>query len=122
MTRLKYSPQVGSLDFGYVCGALATLRYVWVAVVKKTHKFHRQGRLLATPLGKLPTCHCHLRLFLFELSFSSPLIHLWSLQARVQFPGAADLNDDVDLVNPLLEEPFYVLDISIVVSQVYQCK
>ena len=35
-------------------------------------------------------------------------------------PGAADLNPDVDKMP--LEEAFYVIDLGVVVSQVYQCK
>ena len=35
-------------------------------------------------------------------------------------PGARDLNPDVEQMP--LEEPFYVVDLGMVVSQVYQCK
>jgi hypothetical protein len=41
--------------------------------------------------------------------------------AHLFLPGAADLNPDVDQM-PLVEEAFYVIDLGIVVSQVYQCK
>jgi hypothetical protein len=40
--------------------------------------------------------------------------------AHLLLPGAADLNPDVDKMP--LEEAFYVIDLGVVVSQVYQCK
>jgi hypothetical protein len=40
--------------------------------------------------------------------------------AHLFLPGAADLNPDVDQMP--LEEAFYVIDLGVVVSQVYQCK
>jgi hypothetical protein len=40
--------------------------------------------------------------------------------SHLDFPGAADLNPECEK-NPI-EEAFYVLDLGVVVSQVYQCE